>query len=153
MSLAIDAQTNEAAPETISRSAIENLVVTEQLPRVDNNFVNNSVMIQQIGQGNLSFVSIASTSSSVNVIQNGNQNDVAIALRGNNISESVLQVGNNNSVIDLSNRDASGAGMEVLQNGNNLALERYGASRSSGPIKVTQSGNGSGQPIIVRQFN
>lgn len=152
-SLSIGAQTNEAAPETITRSNIENLVVTEQLPRVDNNFVNNNVMIQQVGQGNLSFVSVASSSSSVNVNQNGNQNDVAIALRGNNISENVTQIGNDNSVIDVSTRDASGAGMNVLQNGNNLAIERYGASRRSGPISVTQSGNGSGRAVIVRQFN
>ena len=151
--VSLAAQTNEAAPETISRSNIVNLVATEQLPRVNNNFPNNSVLIQQVGQANSSYVNIASSSSSVTVSQNGNSNDVAIALRGNNISESVYQLGNGNSVIDVSTSNASGSGMQVIQKGNNLELERYGPSRTSGPIKVTQTGNGSGQAVIVRQFN
>lgn len=150
--LIVSSQTNEAAPETISRNDIQNLIVAQQLPNVSSTLVSNAIMIEQVGQGNMSFVNISSASSSVGVSQNGNGNDVAIALRGNNISESIFQLGSNNSVIDLSTRDASGAGLQVIQNGNNLAIERYGASRSSGPIKVTQSGNGSGRAVIVRQF-
>ena len=153
ISLVAFAQTNEAAPENVKRANLENLLVTEQLPRVDNNFNTNSVVIQQVGQGNLSFVNVVSSSSSVTVDQNGNSNNVAISLKGNNIAEEVFQQGNGNSVIDVSSRNASGAGMQVLQKGNNLGVERYGASRSSGPIKVTQSGNGSGRAVIIRQFN
>ena len=149
----IVAQTNEEAPETISRSNLVNLVATEQLPRVNNNLPNNSVLIQQVGQANTSYVNIASSSSMVTVSQNGNSNNVALALRGNNISESVYQLGNGNSVIDISSNNASGSGMQVIQKGNNLELERYGTSRTSGPLKVTQTGNGSGQAVIVRQFN
>lgn len=144
-----------------SKTTIEN--ITEK--NVENNFLatnstsentlaiidNNSIFIQQIGNGNAIKTNTKSKNSNTTLSQNGNQNKIYLDVAANTIEEKVMQNGDNNYLLDFSPYGVDFHGVDVIQQGNNQNITLFGGNAISERIKINMQGDS--KTIIVRNFN
>lgn len=109
---------------------------------------NPGILIQQIGDFNVSRANLVGESVNFSLIQNGNANFSEISKSANNINQAVLQNGSNNTISDLSLYTNYDVNMQMIQNGDNQSIQNYGTNSLSKDMTVTQSGNGASIIII-----
>lgn len=110
----------------------------------------STVMIQQVGSLNQSFVAVSSSDAFISVNQFGNKNNVALSLKGEGINESITQIGYNNNAVDRTQSLSDRSGFQLLQQGRNLYFERQGINNISKDIKVRMRGDS--RSILIRNF-
>ena len=101
----------------------------------------NSVKINQIGYNNYINSRSQSNYSNIELYQNGNSNLIDINISAPSISETILQNGNNNSVTDNIYYSNLEVGLKLIQNGDNLSLNRIGANSISNRLQLVQEGS------------
>ncbi len=109
---------------------------------------NNLVLIKQIGDFNVINTNTQSQSSNIELLQKGDLNSINIVVNAPSIETDIRQNGNNNSVIDniyYTNLDVS---LKLIQNGDNLSLNRIGVNSLSNKIQLLQEGNNKTITVI-----
>ena len=96
--------------------------------RLYNNTENNLVLIKQIGDKNFISTNTQSQSSTLELLQNGDLNSINIVVNAPSIKTDITQNGNNNSVIDNIYYTNLDVGLKLIQNGDNLSLNRIGVN-------------------------
>ncbi|GAA4271136.1 hypothetical protein U6A24_04500 [Aquimarina gracilis] len=128
--------------------------VNENIPSQENgnlsSEVSNSIFIQQIGADNIIRSNITAKFSDINILQNGNENRVELEEFVKETEKVITQTGNNNSVVDFTINPDISTSLELIQEGNNLIFERYGANELSKNLKFKMTGEA--KTIIVRSF-
>jgi len=122
-----------------------NLLSSLNLNQLSNdNFVlnnqENSILIQQIGDYNTVYSKTQSSQSILILTQNGDYNNIELQVTAPTINGTVIQNGNNNSVSDniyYSNLDVL---LNVIQNGDNLSVNRIGVNSLSNKVQLVQEG-------------
>ncbi len=115
-----------------------------------NTNLQNSVLIQQIGDNNQARTTINSSNSNVNLNQNGSDNFIFLDKTANQINQFVLQQGSNNNVIDFNLSTNSSINSNFTQTGNNLNIINIGANSISKDLTINQTGN-AGSVIILNK--
>ena len=101
----------------------------------------NSILIQQIGDYNTVYSKTQSSQSNLILTQNGDYNNIDLQVTAPTINGTIIQNGNNNSVYDniyYSNLDIL---LNVIQNGDNLSVNRIGVNSLSNKIQLVQEGS------------
>ena len=112
--------------------------------------LENNVFITQVGDNNVSNVTVASNDSKLSVTQNGNDNINLLNINSEKISQTVMQNGDNNLLIDYSVLKTQSRAATLIQNGNNNNLNIFGSNSLSEKIKVSMQGEQ--QTVIIRNF-
>ena len=110
----------------------------------------NQIFIEQIGANNNINTYTSSENSDLKLFQYGDSNNIYFIMDAKNLDGTIIQNGNNNNAFDFTinaNRDVSA---NLLQQGDNLHFERYGANSISNNLKIIQTGET--RSIIVRNF-
>jgi hypothetical protein len=116
-----------------------------------NTFTEGSqVYIMQQGTLNNASVTTIGADIDVSIIQNGNLNNAKLQVDNVSLTESILQNGNNNNVTSYYFGYDQPVASEVIQNGNNLTLERYGVNSYTDRIRVNMQGNS--RTVIIRSY-
>ena len=110
----------------------------------------SQVFIMQQGDLNSATVNAIGSDIDISIIQNGNLNNANLQVENVSLSESILQNGNNNNVISYYFGYDQPVTSEVIQNGNNLTLERYGVNSYTDQIRVNMEGNS--RTVIIRSY-
>lgn len=108
----------------------------------------NSVLIDQVGQGNIAKVLAVSDNSKIEVLQEGFQNKSFIFLRADMIRENVQQIGNNNLFFDYSLHGAKSHKVDLIQDGSYNEVISVGKNSISERLQLTQTGVGRSAFII-----
>ena len=111
---------------------------------------DNSVFISQIGDYNKTYSQTQSNRSYLQLVQHGNSNEIDLNINAPSINGKVLQYGNNNSVLDYiyyTNQDVQ---LNVIQNGDNLSINRIGANSLSNKLQLVQEGSFKSITIISK---
>jgi hypothetical protein len=111
----------------------------------------NSVLIDQVGQGNISKVLVVSDDSEIKILQDGFQNKSFIFLRADMIRENVQQIGNNNLFLDYSLHGAKSHKVDLIQNGSYNEVISVGNNSLSERLQLKQTGIGKTALIIHNQ--
>jgi len=101
----------------------------------------NDILIRQIGDYNRVYSQTQSSSSSLELLQYGNSNEIDLIINAPSIKGTVLQNGNNNSVLDNIYYTNQNVELNVIQNGNNLSLNRIGVNSLTNKLQLTQEGS------------
>ena len=118
-----------------------------------NNFANNTsntVVIQQIGDGNSAVSNRNSQTSSISYFQNGNANVIESISFIPNTTENLIQNGNNNRLTNFSFGNVESTSLQVLQNGNNQSFQKFGSNNLTNTMTFRITGDN--QTVIVRSF-
>ena len=110
----------------------------------------NQIFIEQIGANNNIDTYTSSENSDLKLFQYGDSNNISFMMDARNLDGTIIQEGNNNNAFDFTvnaNRDVSA---NLLQQGDNLHFERYGANSISNNLKIIQTGET--RSIIIRNF-
>ena len=150
----VSAQTYQDEKKMVKSTSLESS--NEQLNFLNNNSktqgfqVNqrNSVIIDQVGQGDIAQVAIISNNSEVNLLQDGFANKSFIYLRADFIRENVQQIGNNNLFFDYSGHGAQLHEVNLIQDGNYNAVISVGRNSISERLQLKQTGIGKRAFII-----
>lgn len=102
---------------------------------------NNSVFIQQIGNNNYIYSNTQSQTSDIKLIQLGDNNEIGLSINAPSIEADILQNGNNNSVLDNIYSTNQNVQLNLIQNGDNLTLNRIGVNSLTNRIKLVQEGS------------
>ena len=115
----------------------------QQLSPANNSIINqqNEILIQQIGDFNTVYTQTQSSTSNLELFQFGNYNEIDLIINAPSIKGTVLQNGNNNSVIDNIYYTNQNVELNVIQNGNNLSLNRIGVNSLTNKIQLVQEGS------------
>lgn len=114
------------------------------------NLTNNEVYITQIGDSNDSKVYTSSEASQINLLQNGNENSVFVIDNSLASYKKIEQLGKNNSVLDYSAPNLLNTSLEILQNGNDLKIDKFGTNSLVEKMKLVQQG--TAKTLIIRSF-
>ena len=123
---------------------LSGLNATSQVNQEDNlvnQYAQNSVFINQIGYNNYINTQTTSKSSNIELNQNGDFNFIDINVSAPSITENIIQNGNNNSVTDNIYYSNLEVGLNLIQNGDNLSLNRIGANSISNRLQLVQEGS------------
>lgn len=104
-------------------------------------YQQNNVVIQQVGFNNTLYSSTVSESSNLELNQKGDFNDINLTVNAPSVTANILQNGNNNRVLDnvyYSNLDV---GLQAIQNGDNLTINRIGVNSLSNKLQLIQEGS------------
>ncbi|NNL16163.1 MAG: hypothetical protein HKO81_05940 [Flavobacteriaceae bacterium] len=120
-----------------------NTVALTQINSIENSVSNqgNDLIIRQIGDYNRVFSQNQSSSSNLKLSQYGNYNEIDLIINAPSIKGSILQNGNNNSVLDNIYYTNQNVEMNVIQNGNNLSLNRIGVNSLTNKLQLVQEGS------------
>ena len=110
--------------------------------------IQNSVIIQQIGNENNALADIEANISDVKLNQLGDNNSIYLDKSATEINQFIAQDGNNNSVIDFNYNSNNTINSNFSQMGNNLNIVNIGSNSISKELTVNQTGN-SGSVIIL----
>jgi len=132
---------------------ILNSVSLTQISPIENSVSNqqgNDILIRQIGDYNRVFSQTQSSSSSLELLQYGNSNEIDLVINAPSINGTVLQNGNNNSVLDNIYYTNQNVELNVIQNGNNLSLNRIGVNSLTNKLQLVQEGSFKSITIISK---
>lgn len=101
----------------------------------------NSVIIQQIGDYNTVYSQTQSQSSNLELIQIGDFNNIQLEVNAPTINGRIIQNGNNNSVLDVIYYSNLDVGINAIQNGDNLTINRIGVNSLSNKLQLVQEGS------------
>ena len=104
-------------------------------------YQENSVVIQQIGNGNYINTKTRSESSSLDLIQKGDFNNIDLVVNAPEINSIILQNWNGNSVSDNIYYSNLGVNLNAIQNGNGLSINRIGVNSLSNKLQLVQEGS------------
>ena len=108
---------------------------------VDSNRAN-TVLINQVGTGNISELILNSSQSEVNVMQIGNNNKALLSINAQTIKQKLIQIGTDNLYRDTSLHHAKLHSGIMVQEGSYNEILRTGSNSISERINVTQKGIG-----------
>ncbi|WP_340198995.1 hypothetical protein [Ascidiimonas sp. W6] len=111
---------------------------------------NSQVYILQQGAFNSATVTSIGSDIEISILQNGDRNAATVKTENVSLQENILQNGNNNSVISYYFGYDQPVTSEVIQNGNNLTLEKYGVNSYTDRIRVNMEGNS--RTVIIRSY-
>ncbi len=101
----------------------------------------SSVIISQVGFNNYINSQTKSDFSNIELLQNGDSNSIDLLISAPTISHNIIQDGNNNSVTDAIYYSNQEVGLQLIQKGNNLSLNRIGVNSLTNKLKLTQQGS------------
>lgn len=101
----------------------------------------NSVIISQIGFNNYINSETKSDFSTIELLQNGDSNSIDLLISAPTISHNIIQDGNNNSVKDAIYYSNQEVGLQLIQKGNNLSLNRIGVNSLTNKLQLSQEGS------------
>ena len=107
-------------------------------------------MIRQIGDYNRISSQTQSIYSDIDLFQLGNSNEIDLKINAPSINGKVFQNGNNNSVIDYIYYTNQDVHLNVIQNGDNLSVNRIGANSLSNKLQLVQQGSFKSITIISK---
>ena len=111
---------------------------------------SHGIYIEQIGANNTVEIFTKSQYSSIKLQQHGNENLIDVTNYSNTINLDITQKGNRNMVHDFSYGSVQQSNMELIQNGDDLTFERFGANELTNNIKFRMSGQA--RTVIVNSF-
>lgn len=111
---------------------------------------NSQVYIMQQGAFNNASVTTIGADIEISILQNGNRNQATIQTDNVSLNANVLQNGNDNTVISYYFGYDQPVTSEVIQNGNNLTLEKYGVNSYTDRIRVNMEGDS--RTVIIRSY-
>ncbi|XLS27909.1 hypothetical protein ACJD0Z_11950 [Flavobacteriaceae bacterium M23B6Z8] len=111
---------------------------------------NSQVYILQQGAFNNASITTIGADIEISILQNGNRNQATIQTDNVSLNERVLQNGNDNTVISYYFGYDQPVTSEVIQNGNNLTLEKYGVNSYTDRIRVNMQGEA--RTVIIRSY-
>ena len=112
--------------------------------------VGNQIFIEQIGANNNIDAYTSSENSDLELFQYGDSNNISFMIDAKNLDGTIIQNGNNNNAFDFTINANQDVSVNLLQQGDNLHFERYGANSISNNLKIIQTGET--RSIIVRNF-
>ena len=112
--------------------------------------VGNQIFIEQIGANNNIDAYTSSENSDLKLLQYGDGNYISFITDAQNLDGTIIQDGNNNKSFDFTVNPDQDVSANLLQQGDNLHFERYGANSISNNLKIIQTGET--RSIIVRNF-
>lgn len=112
---------------------------------------SNFVNIKQVGSFNQVRARTSSEISEIDLIQNGDYNHIDLNINAFRINEKIIQNGNLNILTDINTFGSNFHEAEVIQNGNNQSITRYGSNSISEKMKVNMQGND--KILVIRNFN
>lgn len=118
-------------------------------PRLSN-LTGNSIFLKQVGDYNKVIVSSQANTSEINLSQKGNVNDINLDYKVNAVITDVAQNGDYNKVKDFVYDRNENVSLELIQNGDDLYFERFGANNITKSLKFKQTE--ASPTIIVRSF-
>ena len=110
----------------------------------------NQIFIEQIGANNNIDTYTSSENSDLKLFQYGDSNNISFIMDAKNLDGTIIQNGNNNNAFDFTVNANQDVSANLLQQGDNLHFERYGANSISNNLKIIQTGET--RSIIVRNF-
>lgn len=110
----------------------------------------SNIYIEQVGSNNAINTVITAKESTIIHQQIGDDNLIDLDVVVKELDEKIVQFGNRNFVIERVYNPSILNQFHVVQNGDNLVLEKYGANSLSEKMKVNMTGNGTA--IIIRNF-
>jgi hypothetical protein len=112
--------------------------------------VDNQVFVQQIGYGNYINANTSTENSNLSLLQTGNENYISFIVGAVDVEGMIQQEGNYNASFDFTVNSKQNISANLIQKGDNLHFERYGANSIGNRLKFTQTGDS--KSIIVRNF-
>ena len=112
--------------------------------------VGNQIFIEQIGANNNIDAYTSSENSDLELFQYGDSNNISFMMDAKNLDGTIIQNGNDNNAFDFTVNANQDVSANLLQQGDNLHFERYGANSISNNLKIIQTGET--RSIIVRNF-
>jgi hypothetical protein len=112
--------------------------------------VGNQIFIEQIGANNKIDAYTSSENSDLELFQYGDSNNISFMMDAKNLDGTIIQNGNDNNAFDFTVNANQDVSANLLQQGDNLHFERYGANSISNNLKIIQTGET--RSIIVRNF-
>ena len=113
----------------------------------------NGIFIRQIGSDNFSRV-VTGTSDSglarVDLLQQGDNNYANIVDSSQEFLKNVVQNGDGNRLYDYSLPSNLSTNFQLIQNGNNLYVEKFGTNSLTEDLKINMTGNA--RSVIIRSF-
>ena len=101
----------------------------------------NSVIIQQIGDYNRVYSQTQSQSSNLELVQIGDFNNIQLEVNAPTINGRIIQNGNNTSGLDVIYYSNLDVGINAIQNGDNLTINRIGVNSLSNKLQLVQEGS------------
>ena len=130
---------------------LESPTLNSQIPNVKNELQSsNQIFIEQIGVNNNINTYTSSENSDLKLLQYGDGNYISFITDAQNLDGTIIQDGNNNKSFDFTVNPDQDVSANLLQQGDNLHFERYGANSISNNLKIIQTGET--RSIIVRNF-
>ena len=114
------------------------------------NVSTNKVFIRQIGNRNLSDITVSSNNAISSINQVGNNNKSYIDLNTSELATVVLQLGNNNRIAHQNYFRENSIINTIEQQGNNQNLEISGSNSLLENMQIQMRGDS--QSIIIRSF-
>ena len=114
-------QNNTANPEFESLATEQHYLLSQNTIQATS--LENNVFITQVGDNNVSNVTVTSSDSKLSVTQNGNDNVNLLNINSEKISQTVMQNGDNNMLIDYSVLKTQSRAATLIQNGDNNNLK------------------------------
>ena len=129
---------------------LSSIFINQSLNTSDSGLLNqnNQVVIQQIGNNNVSNLQTRANTSNIELIQNGNFNRTLLSVNAPSIEERITQNGDNNSVLENIYYSNLPVGLDVIQNGDNLTVNRIGTNSLTNRMQLIQQGNSKTITII-----
>jgi len=116
--------------------------VSQENDVINNNYsLGNSVNISQIGFNNYINAQTKSDYSNIELVQNGDSNFIDIHVNAPKVSENIIQNGNNNTFSDITYYSNLNVEMQLIQNGDNLSLNKIGVNSLTNKLQLVQEGS------------
>ncbi|MEL6811574.1 MAG: hypothetical protein AAFP76_09590 [Bacteroidota bacterium] len=143
---------SESAEASFRRLAENTLQLAERTSNTRNVSASNNetVFIEQVGDGNRVIANTTANSLTLNVLQRGDDNNAFLNSNADVIDQTVVQLGDDNSFVDFS-YSSNVHGLDLIQTGNNQNLILYGENSISEKLKINMKGES--QSLIIRNFN
>ena len=130
---------------------LSSLALNSEKPEVGNALPSgNQIFIEQIGSQNNVNARTSSQNSDLKLLQYGDGNYISFITDAQNLDGTIIQDGNNNKSFDFTVNPDQDVSANLLQQGDNLHFERYGANSISNNLKIIQTGET--RSIIIRNF-
>ena len=114
---------------------------------------SNGIFIRQIGDENVARLTTASDNDGlarIDLLQRGDNNYADITDASQEFYKNVIQNGDGNRVLDYSLPTNLTTNFQLLQDGNNLYLEKVGTNSLTENMQVNMTG--SARTVIIRSF-
>ncbi|MET7028164.1 hypothetical protein [Sediminicola luteus] len=124
-------------------------IISQPNPRIDE-VQGNNVLLRQIGDYNKVAVIAKTDRSEINLQQNGNYNRTGLLYWTETAYADLQQNGDFNTIKDFVINPNLEVNLELIQNGDDLYFERFGANNLTKSMKFIQTD--ASPTIIVRSF-